>query len=76
MLLKLKEIGECYRRAAEARERASAAEDMTVREGFLDRERHWLVMAHRYAISELQRPSPAPTRKTSSAQSLEAADGT
>jgi hypothetical protein len=46
VLLKLsKEIGECYRLAAEARENASAATDAVIRQDFLEMERR-LLLAH------------------------------
>jgi hypothetical protein len=46
-----KEIGECYRLAAEARENASAAADPVIRQDFLDIERRWLLLAHRHRIT-------------------------
>jgi len=53
MLLKLsKEIGECYRLAAEAREKASAHTDPVIRQAYLDMEQRWLTLAHSYEFSE------------------------
>src|SRR5262249_31501589 len=50
MFLKLsKEIGECYRLAAEAREKASAHTDPVIRQAYLDMEQRWLTLAHRRA---------------------------
>ena len=47
-----KEIGEYYRLAAEAREKASAHADPVIRQEFLDMEQRCLLLAHRYAISK------------------------
>jgi hypothetical protein len=53
MLPKLsKKIGECYRLAAEAREKAAAHADPVIRQDFLDMEQRWLLLAHRYTISK------------------------
>lgn len=53
MLLRLrKEIGECYRRAAEAREKASAATDPAIRENYLVSEQSWLLLANSYLLSD------------------------
>jgi hypothetical protein len=45
-----KDIGEYYRLAAEAREKASASADPVIRHEFLDMEQRWLLLAHRYTI--------------------------
>jgi hypothetical protein len=50
-----KEIGECYRLAAEARENASAAADPVIRQDFLDIERRWLLLA-----TDIGSPQPSP----------------
>ena len=42
------EIAECYRRAAEARERAMHAHDPALKQDFLDMERRWMSLAHSY----------------------------
>jgi hypothetical protein len=47
-----KDIGEYYRLAAEAREKASASADPVIRHEFLDMEQRWLLLAHRYTISK------------------------
>jgi hypothetical protein len=47
-----KEIGEYYRLAAEARERASAHADPIIRQEFLEMEQRWLLLAHRHTISK------------------------
>jgi len=47
-----KRIGEYYRLAAEAREKASATADPVIRQEFLDMEQRWLLLAHRYTISK------------------------
>jgi hypothetical protein len=46
-----KEIGEYYRLAAEAREKASAATDPVTRQRCLDRERRWLLFAYRHQFA-------------------------
>ena len=53
MLLKLSdEISECYRLAAEARQKADAANDPSTKGDFLNLERRWLFLAHSYEFSE------------------------
>jgi hypothetical protein len=46
------DIAECYRRAAEARERAKAAHDAALKQDFLDMERRWLSLAHSYEFTQ------------------------
>ena len=47
MLLKLtSDIAECYRRAAECRERAESAPSESAKRAFLDLEQRWLSLAH------------------------------
>jgi hypothetical protein len=48
-----KDIGEYYRLAAEAREKASASADPVIRQEFLDMEQRW----HSYTISKRLRAS-------------------
>jgi len=53
MLLKLtSDIAECYRRAAECRERAESAPSASAKQAFLDLERRWLSLAHSYEFAE------------------------
>ena len=53
MLLKLTtDIAECYRRAAECRERAESAPSESAKRAFLDLERRWLSLADSYEFAE------------------------
>ena len=55
MLLKLtSDIAECYRRAAECRERAESAPSESAKRAFLDLEQRWLSLAHSYEFAERQ----------------------
>jgi DNA-binding winged helix-turn-helix (wHTH) protein len=47
-----KEIGKCYRLAAETREKASAHADPVIRQHYLDMEQRWLLLAHSYTFLE------------------------
>jgi hypothetical protein len=47
-----KEIQECYRHAAECRQRAERTFTEKGRQGFLDMERRWLSLAHSYEFAE------------------------
>ena len=59
MFLKLsKEIGECYRLAAEAREKASAHTDPVIRQAYLDMEQRWLLLAHREHLTAFTAATP------------------
>jgi len=53
MLLQLSEqIRECYRHAKEARRTADATTNPNTKADFLDVERRWLFLAHRYELSD------------------------
>jgi hypothetical protein len=63
MLGALSEIGDCYRHAAEARDRAKQARDAAFRQAFLEVERCWLNLARSYEMTErllMIRKSDAP----------------
>jgi hypothetical protein len=47
-----KEIQECYRHAAECRQRAERTFTEKGRQEFLDMERRWLSLAHSYEFAE------------------------
>lgn len=47
-----KQIANCYRRAAECRERAENAVNDSDRKFYLDREQDWLKLARSYELSE------------------------
>jgi hypothetical protein len=50
-----KGIGESYRLATVAREKASATANPVIRQEFLDMEQRWLLLAHPYTISKRPR---------------------
>jgi hypothetical protein len=52
MLGVISEIGDCYRRAAEARDRAKQAHDPAFRQAFSEVERCWLNLARSYEMTE------------------------
>ena len=53
MLVQLSEqIGECYRHAEKARRMANSATNPNIKADFLDVERRWLFLAHRYELSD------------------------
>ena len=43
---------ECYRRAEEARQKAEATNDSSLKDDFRDSERRWLYLAHSCEFSE------------------------
>jgi hypothetical protein len=59
MPLKLSEkIGECYRLAAEAREKSSAHADPVIRQAYLDMEQRLLLLAHRERLTAFTAAKP------------------
>jgi len=46
------EIAECYRRAAECREKADAASAPEAKRDFLELERSWLFLARSYELGD------------------------
>lgn len=52
MLGIISDIGDCYRRAAEARDRAKQARDAAFRQAFSELERCWLNLARSYEVTE------------------------